>query len=222
MSNAEKPGRRATDMGASYLSGQASVKDDLQAIYSLNREIGAAVFTVLKHLETLKGTLTEEVPESYAHISDQLDRVSHSIEQLKKEHLAISERLEALDDLRQSAEDMGEFHKELEDIEARRQEHLDRVIKIVYANNGYDEKGNKIPEAIMRFDRWSKIIHNSFWSFITTLIMTGVFYLVVKGREEVSAEKTKATIELIEKTKELLNKQDQEKAPEVRKTSGNR
>lgn len=212
--NSEKVGRRVSDYGASYLSGQASVKDDLQSIFSLNREIGAAVYTVLKHLESIKGALNEEVPEAYQDVAKQLESIVKALEVIKQEHNSMFKKLETLETLKQSSEDLDEYHKEQLEIEAARQEHFDRVVKIVYANNGYDEKGSKIPEAIMQFSRWSKIIHSAFWSFITTLVLSGIFYLVVKGREEIAAEKSKAVIELIDKTKELLQKQEKMIDPE--------
>jgi hypothetical protein len=204
MSNSERVGRRVSDYGASYLSGQATVKDDLQSIFSLNREIGAAVYTVLKHLETIKGSLSDD------DVSKNLEDIMKGLEVIKQEHNAMFKKLETLETLKQSSVDMSEYNKERVELEDARQEHFDRIVKIIYANNGYDEKGNKIPDAIMQFSRWSKIIHSAFWSFITTLVLSGVFYLVVKGREELAAEKSRAVIELIDKTKEVLQKQEEQ------------
>lgn len=202
----EKPGRRMADQGAAYLSGSASIKDDLQAIYTLNKEIGAAVWTVFTHLESLKVVLTKQVPESYNEVGAKLEQLLRTLDTLKTEHATLSKRMEALDSLKTTAQSNAAMLEDQEQLQAERQVHFDKIIRIIYAANGYDESGVKIPEAIMRFDRWSKIVHNAFWSFIVTAMMSGIFYLYVKGREAASEEKTKAVIELIEKTKQHIDR----------------
>jgi hypothetical protein len=113
--------------------------------------------------------------------------------------------MEALDSLKTTAQSNAHMLEEQEELQADRQIHFDKIIKIIYTANGYDESGVKIPDALLRFDRWSKIIHNAFWSAVVTAMMSGIFYMYVRGREAASEEKTKAVIELIERTKKQLD-----------------
>ena len=213
----EKPGRRMADQGAAYLSGSATIKDDLQAIYTLNKEIGAAVWTVFTHLESLKVVLTKQVPESYNEVGVKLEALSRTLELIKNEHTALSKRMEVLDSLKTTAQSNADMLEDQETLQNDRQVHFDKIIKIIYAANGYDESGVKIPEAIMRFDRWSKIIHNAFWSFIVTAMMSGIFYMYAKGREAAAEEKTKAVLELIEKTKAAMDKNKADETEQERR-----
>jgi len=205
MTGPEKQGRRMVDGAASYLSGSASVKDDLQAIYTLNKEIGAALWTVLTHLEALKSTLTGLIPEFHVDVNAKLEDISRSLDALKNEHVNLSKRLETLDALKTSLQSNSSMLEDQELLQSDRQVHFDKIVKILYTTNGYDENGVRIPEAIMRFDRWSKILHNAFWSFVVTAVLSGIFYSYAKGREQASEEKAKAIIDLIEKTKEVIN-----------------
>lgn len=206
----EQPGRRMADKNAAYLSGSASIKDDLQAIYTLNKEIGAAVWTVFTHLESLKVVLTKQIPESYNEVEAKLELLLRTVDTLRTEHGQLSKRMEALDSLKATAQNNADMLEEQEHLQASRQVHFDRIIRIIYTANGYDESGIKVPEAILRFDRWSKIIHNAFWSFIVTAMMSGIFYMYAKGQAAAAEEKTKAVLELIQKTKETMeyNKAD--------------
>jgi hypothetical protein len=201
---AEKQGRRSVDQGAAYLSGSASIKDDLQAIYTLNKEIGAAVWTVFTHLESLKVVLTKQVPESYNEVAVKLESLLRTLENLKTEHVTLSKRMEALDSLKITAESNAGMLEDQDILQKDRQIHLERLIKILYTTNGYDENGNKVPEALLKFDRWSKVLGNAFWSFMVTAVLTVIFVNYANSREQASEIKTKAVLELIEKTKKQL------------------
>lgn len=206
--------KRKIEPDHSYLSGQASVKDDLQAIFSLNREIGTAVYTVLKHLELIRHTLDEEVPDSNRAVTAELEAVGRSLDSLQKDQETILKKLESHET---ASKVMMEYHKDLGETEAVNHEHFDRIVKIIYTRNGYDEKGNKIPEAILKIERWSKLLHSAFWSFVTTSILSGIFYMFAKAREEATVERTKAMVEVLDRAKDAIEKQ--QKALEEHKTA---
>ena len=85
------------------------------------------------------------------------------------------------------------------------------MAKIIYTTNGYDEKGVKIPEGVLRIERFTTLVHNAFWNFVIVGILSALFYFYVEFQKEQQQTKTKALVDMIQQVEEKLHKKETSK-----------
>lgn len=110
--------------------------------------------------------------------------------------------------LKSTVEAAEELLQAQDEVLTARQDHFDKIVKIIYKANGYNEVGIEMPEAVKRFERWTKTISGAFWGMVITSIFSGIFYVFTQSQEASAGKKTKALVEFIERAEAATKAQE--------------
>lgn len=192
-----EPSARST--ATRFLPGKASIKDDLQQIYEMEKTIGSIVYKLHTALSHLQATASVG-----ARSSDVTDAVEKILEELDAQHKALLARMDTVDTA----------HNALATHDQKVQKDWDRLLLAadsVLTDHGYDLKTLAAPAAeVKRLGHWMNIISALALGVIITLVSTWIMSSFSKSLLE---EQNAANKVLIQKTQEaidLMKKQQQE------------
>ena len=143
--------------------------------------------------------IKDDLQQIYSRTNTRSEEILETLKGINDTQIMILGELSSLEGLSERSEEAKKVVKLVE-------EHFERVAKIIYTANGHDERGTRIPEGVLRFERWSKMIHTAFWNFILVSIISTFFYLYVESQKEVSDQRSIAIKEYIAKAEERMNK----------------
>ena len=166
--------------GMRFLPLAASVKEDLQEIYELQKEIGSASFKIHTILSSFKesmdsaGSTMESIKEGQDELQQEVDKLAHAGARIKEKlEEMITERLDQLIDY---AESSAEFHNKVADSWKA----ITIAVNATLEANGYDpqtlarrdlEVVRAFKEQEKRRERWSHAVISSFVGVLSTIML---------------------------------------------------
>ena len=190
---------------ARILSLNNSIKQDLQEIFEMQKEIGAAVYSLhkvaasynlllTKHDEIIQGAL-DDAQEEY---KEQLQIIKSRLDDLQK---SIVDKTDSL-----SSNMSGKMRSvsEVQDLINKDWIRIKKVMDIVLKNNGYDPVTlAEHPESVKKLN-W---LFDKFSSVIVSLIISGLLSLLMIGQNRSSESKM---LEISTKTIQTLETMQKE------------
>lgn len=158
-------------LNLTFLPGASSLKDDLHAIFTLNQEVGSAVFSVLQLLENYQETVETEIPD-----------ISAKVEEIKQ-----------LSTFQRDAQ--SQFRKDIEEFNQLRPR-LNKAISAIFKKFGYSESGEEIPETLRNFERYQKIWAGIFWNVVGSILCAIIFWLFTQSQESEIEKRVKMETQL--------------------------
>lgn len=200
--------------GVKYLSVKASIKEDLQAIFELQKEVGQAVWSLHKLIASLHagaGATQSAFVQAHTDLAELIDRLSERQDSLQQK----------LEDLTELTEDhlssVSEFHKEFGEYRKTLHGNWDRInvaIDTVLKANGVDLKTLAQPnqeilvelrDAKVRRERWVNAIIGGVVGLISTSIL-GLYARTVALDQAETHESTRVILKKIEEIADAVKK----------------
>lgn len=146
--------------------------------------------------------IKDDLQQLYARNTSQTEEIIETLRGVNDTQLMILSELQTLEHLSAKTNSTSE-------VTDQTKEHLEKIAKIIYTTNGYDEKGNKVPEGVLRFERWTNFLSQAFWNFVTAGIISTVFYYYVEAQRVAQQNQSKADVEILQKMETRLAERDQ-------------
>lgn len=143
--------------------------------------------------------IKDDLQQLYARNTSQTEEIIETLRGISDTQLMVLSELQTLESLSHRSESAAEV------VELTK-EHLEKIAKIIYTTNGYNEKGEKIPEGVLRFEKITNVLQHAFWNFIIVGILSTLFYFYVEAQKEQNQNKTKALLEMIQKVEDNIGK----------------
>lgn len=169
-------------LNLTFLPGASSLKDDLHAIFTLNQEVGSAVFSVLQLLENYQETAETEIPDNLHEVSEALKIISAKVEEIKQ--LSTFQK-----------DTQTQFRKDIDEFNQLRPR-LNKAISVIFKKFGYSESGEEIPETLRNFERHQKIWAGIFWNVIGSILCAIIFWLFTQSQESEIEKRVKMETQL--------------------------
>lgn len=182
-----------------FLPGKASIKDDLQQVYEMEKEIGSAVFRLHRllnqvHVATSTVAKTHEMEEAIKSVMDKLTEY----------HDVLQGRLDAI----KTANDSQHTHN------ARVEDDWEKLLtaaNIILKTNGVDPKTlAEQPEEVKRLGRWLNHIQSVVVGIIITLLSAWIMSAYSKSLLSDQKAANDALVKEVTAAVELVKKQQQE------------
>ena len=190
-----------------FLPGKASIKDDLQQVYEMEKEIGSAVFRLHRLLHQVQVTTSTSVK------SHELEEALESITATLTQQQTVLQG--TLSELSKAAEEQSEHNTRVEEDWTR----IQTAASVILKDHGYDPRTLAEPaEEVKRLGRWLNHLQTIFVGIIVTLLSTWILSSYSKA---LLADQKAANEGLIKETKELadvVKRQQQELNDHITKT----
>jgi len=146
--------------------------------------------------------IKDDLQQLYARNASQTEEIIETLRGVNDTQLMILSELQTLEHLSTRSDAATEV------LDLARL-HLEKMAKIIYLSNGYNEKGDKVPEGVLRFERWTNFFLRAFWNFIIIGAISSFFYFYTEGQKATRLEQSKAEIEILQQMEERLAKREQ-------------
>ena len=145
--------------------------------------------------------IKDDLQQLYARNTSQTEEIIETLRGVNDTQLMILSELQTLENLSTKSDAAQE-------VIALTKEHLEKMAVILYTANGYDEKGKKIPEGVLRFERWTNLLSHAFWNFIIVGVISTLFYFYVEAQKNMQHDKAKAETEILKLLEDKLSRRD--------------
>lgn len=208
--------------GVKYLSVRASIKEDLQAIFELEKEVGQAVWSLHKLtslLSTGVGQHKVEFAQAHTDLTELMDLLSERQVSLQKKLDDVTEltdeHLSSLD------EAVSEFAKSFQEQRETLEKNWDRInaaIDAVLHSNGIDPRTLVQPnpeilielrDAKVRRERWANGIIGAVVGLISTAIL-GIYARTVTVEQATTQAATKEILVEIKAIADSVKRQNED------------
>jgi hypothetical protein len=208
--------------GGKYLPGKNSVKDDLQAIFALNQEIGSAMFHLIKALDSLRSSmdtkqsgLSGDSHSTYERLKELTDAIQDLESQHKQLLLRVGELLDS-----DVVTDVGEIKSVIlphvaNFVEIKQQlEAFTLAAKLIFRTNGYDDRGQPLPTPVAIIHNWGKHLRDALWSAVVSVLLTLAFYSLLRSAMAEDLKNREQFKMYVEESKKQLNLHQQQNIPQ--------
>lgn len=197
------------NMPVRFLPGKATIKDDLQAVFEMEKEIGSMVFRVHKLLGQVLATTGDSAKSE--EIADALQTL---LQALADHHANIQRNLDSLKD---SAEEITTHNQKVDDDWMR----IQMAANVTLRSHGIDPRTlAEESESVKKLSKWlsygQMIIVGIIVTFFSTWIMSSYSKSLLTDQKAANEELLKETKQVVE----MVKKQQQELSDHINTTPG--